>query len=682
MESSLGNGDEAMDVDPPAVPARASVSLSRRSGSELEQRATSLPLQHTAFTVGYVYSSEMMLHSSEEDHPEQPERVERVYHILQENGCLASMKRIPIRPAKRQEVLLVHSLAQWQSVINLRDLTRQDIVNSAAYYDGLSLYVHPSTPRASLLSCGGVIEASLAVARRELKKTFAIVRPPGHHAEPEKSMGFCFFNNVAVAVKIVQQLTPIRKVLILDWDVHHGNGTQRAFNDDPSVLYISLHRYEQGLFYPCGPFGSMESCGEGKGIGFSVNIPWPEPGMRDADYIHAFQQIVMPIATEFAPELVIISAGFDAADGDQLGECHVTPAGYAHMTHMLAGLAGGRVVVALEGGYNLDALSSSALSVGRTLLGEAPPEMSNLVASEIAAETVYLVAKEQSRYWKSINVKACEPRDEIESITFTIPELLKAHRQEYMYREFNMLEVPVMLYPDMEDMFSSQVMCSDDFYGEKPLVIFAHEFGNIRVEIADNINCDLHLEHSYLVDASKQIIQWVKQEGYALLDINVFPKPPRLAPDPTKTSEDYAGELIVYLWDNYVTLSPYPRKVVLVGHGPGVQAINRLLHERMLGVMNRASVIVQVVGFARIPMVPKGDPELTVWYREHSLVIVPTGHSTVRDSKQLKRHGRITPIDEEKPVKLLMRAMPIIKTHVKSMIGGAQNGRTRVPPAN
>lgn len=182
-------------------------------------------------------------------------------------------------------------------------MSTQDIVDSEAYYHDLSLYVSPSTPEAARLSCGGVIEATLAVAKGTVKKSFAIVRPPGHHSEPDEHMGFCFFNNVSVAVKVTQQLTDIKKVLILDWYASYplqlfmltnpclqgmytmvgrrmsvrclslynanapGNGTQRAFYDDPSVLYISLHRYDNGQYYPNGPFGSMLSCGEGPGLG-------------------------------------------------------------------------------------------------------------------------------------------------------------------------------------------------------------------------------------------------------------------------------------------------------------------------------------------------------------------------------------------------------------------------------
>ncbi|KAG6916665.1 hypothetical protein DXG01_005889 [Tephrocybe rancida] len=425
-------------------------------------RASSVPLHPSDYTVGYVYSTEMMSHFSRAPtgHPETPERISEIYKALVKHHHEPKMKRFPIRLVKKEEALLVHSEDHWDKVQAIKDMTDQEMANSEDYYEQLSLYIMQGTTRAALLSCGGVIESCLAVARGELKKTFAIVRPPGHHAEPDEHMGFCFFNNVAVAARVTQQLTPIKKILILDWDVHHGNGTQRAFNDDPSVLYISLHRYEQGTFYPCGPFGGMQSSGEGAGLGYSVNIPWPERGMTDADYIHAFQKIIMPIAMEFAPELVIISAGFDAAEGDDLGECHVSPAGYAHMTHMLSGLAGGRLVVALEGGYNLESISNSAMAVTAVLLGEPPSQLPPMVAGESATETVFLVAREQSKYWKNVDPKACEPREGLEDISFSIPEILKAHRQHYLYTQHDMMQIPLMS-PELERRFSTQIMCSN-----------------------------------------------------------------------------------------------------------------------------------------------------------------------------------------------------------------------------
>ncbi|CAA7259140.1 unnamed protein product [Cyclocybe aegerita] len=552
MDPSLVSSADSMDVDkdpaqPPEEMATINAALPRKP------RASSLPLKPPSHTVGFIYCSEMMLHCSPHGHPEQPLRIKSIFTILVHNQLDKLMKWLPIREVRREEALLVHSEDHWEKVVALQHMTVQQRIDSEDYYDQMSLYVMSATTRSALLSCGGVVEACLAVARGELKKAFAIVRPPGHHAEPDEHMGFCFFNNVAVAARVVQQMTPIKRVLILDWDVHHGNGTQRAFNEDPSVLYVSLHRYEQGIFYPCGPFGSMQSCGEGPGLGYSVNIPWPEKGMGDAEYIYAFQKVVMPIAMEFAPELVIISAGFDAADGDELGECHVSPVGYAHMTHMLAGLAGGRLVVALEGGYNLDSISVSSLAVTKVLLGQAPDMLPPLTANEAATETVWLVAREQSKYWKSVDPKACEPQQGLESISYTIPEILKEHRQHYMYKNHDMMQVP-MMSTYMEERFQSQVMCTPDIFQNKTLVFFVHEFGNLRMELQSSATCDVRLENSYLIDFSKELITWVKKEGYSLLDANLYPKPTNKtsAASRLKATEDIGRDVVIYLWDNYV----------------------------------------------------------------------------------------------------------------------------------
>ncbi|TBU50538.1 histone deacetylase complex protein [Dichomitus squalens] len=640
-------------------------------------RAASLPatLRESAYQVGYVYSSKMMTHSCIRSHCEQPERISRIFDILKQNGCLSEMKQLPIRRVLREEVLLVHSQSLWDKVLALHSLTDQDIADSEAYYNDLSLYVHPTTPYAAQLSAGGVIEASLAVARGEVKKAFAIVRPPGHHAEPDEHMGFCFFNNVSIAAKVVQLRTPIKKILILDWDVHHGNGTQRAFNDDPSVLYISLHRYEGGNFYPNGPFGSMTSCGEGRGLGYSVNIPWPEPGMGDADYILAFQRIVMPIALEFSPDLVMISAGFDAADGDDLGECHVSPAGYAHMTHMLCSLAGGKVVVALEGGYCLDAIANSALAVTQVILGGMPPQLEPMIASEAATETIYQVAMEQSKYWKNLDPKACEPIEELEPIAISLPEMLKSHRQDYLFRVHRMVEVPLMNQALIER-FSAQVACTPDIMENETLIVFVHEFGNLRIELESAMYCDVRQEHSYLVDCSKELLTWAKKENYAVLDVNVFGKP--YAKTKLKHTDDYAGAVMVYLWDNYIQLTD-ARQVILVGHGPGCAALMSLVQQRATGVMKSVQGVAQVVGNHNVPATPRDMEGLRQWYYDNSIVIVPSNHRIFQNPKTFKKHGSIFRIAEEKPIKLIIKAMPGIQSFIKEKLGaGARtNGEAK-----
>ncbi|SJK97611.1 related to Histone deacetylase clr3 [Armillaria ostoyae] len=639
-----------------------------RPSSPKGPRASSVPLVPSEFTVGVVYSTEMTSHFSLQDHPEQPARISHIWHTLIVNKCNTKMKWLPIRPVHKQEALLVHSEDHWDkrseqiTMLHL-DMTPQQIVDSEAYYETLSLYVMQGTTRSALLSCGGVIEACLAVAASDssLKKALAIVRPPGHHAEPNEHMGFCFFNNVSVAARVVQERLKLKRILILDWDVHHGNGTQKAFNNDPSVLYISLHRYEDGRFYPCGTFGGMQSCGEGPGLGFSVNIPWPEKGMKDADYIHAFQKIVMPIAMEFAPQLVIISAGFDAAEGDELGECHVSPAGYAHMTHMLSGLASGKVVVALEGGYNINAIAKSALAVTQVLLGEAPPELPPMTAGESATETVWLVAKEQSKYWKSVDPKAY-----FERATFSIPEILKAHRQHYLFTNYDMMQIP-LLSDYLDDRFSMQIMCTPDLLDNKTMVIFIHEFGNLRTELESSATCNLELERSYLVDFSKDFIAWVKKQGYSLLDINQFPKPFAAPTRRSQTPKDPTKEVLVYLWDNYVQLSNAER-VVLVGHGPGCQSMIDLVDHRWMLGNKLIKAVVQVVGNSKVPTVPKSD-EFKAWYTKHSLVAVPSSHpvygNTSQGKRDLRRHHHVIAIDETQPIKLIIKALPAIQDYVQ-----------------
>lgn len=663
-----------MDVD---VPSAKPASAAHRRGKAVvsERRASSLPPKNprpSLPVVGYVYDARMMGHSCISGHPEQPERIKRIYDTFRDAGLLSKMKKIAIREAEREEVLLVHSETLWDKVMAIGDMTTQDIVDSEQYYQDLSLYVCQSTPEAARLSCGGVIEAAMAIARGEVEKAFAIVRPPGHHSEPDEHMGFCFFNNVAVAIKVIQTWSAFKKVMILDWDVHHGNGTQKAFYDDPNVLYVSLHRYENGQYYPNGPFGSLKSCGDGPGLGYSVNIPWPTKGMGDADYIYAFQRIIMPIAMEFAPDLVIISAGFDAAKGDDLGECEVTPGGYAHMTHMLAGLAGGKVLVALEGGYCLDAIASSATAVARILVGEAPPELPPMAASDIATETIYQVALEQSKYWKCMEPKAVEPREEVQDITVSIPELLKAHRQQYLFKSHGMLQVPFVTQ-ELKDRFFSQVTCTSDIMDNETLVVFVHEFGNLRIELESTLMCNPHEEHSYMVDFSKQLIERVVGAGHALLDVNLFPKP--ITQQTRKryrdSKEDWSTDVMTYLWDNYIQLTN-ARKVALIGHGPGCTGIIDLLQHRAANCMRHVQAVVQVVGNYTVPGIPRDLPDVTTWYFQHSMVVLPSKHRAIQDQQTFrKRHGKIIISEEPKPILLITKHLPSIMHFVQRRLGKA-----------
>ncbi|KAK7053323.1 Histone deacetylase hda1 [Paramarasmius palmivorus] len=661
-----------MDVDPAPGPSNvdneAGPSNAGPPNTTEVERKSPHDVQESNLRVGYVYSVEMTIHFKASGHYEDPRRITRIWELLNKGEYHTKMKRLPIRPVTREEILLVHSEDHWDKVLAIEHMTPQQVADSEEYYETLSLYVMQGTTRAACLSCGGTIEACLPVARGELQKSFAIVRPPGHHAEPDEHMGFCFFNNVAVAARVIQQTTNVKKILILDWDVHHGNGTQKAFNDDPSILYISLHRYEGGTFYPSGPFGALYSCGEGPGLGYSVNIPWPKAGMGDADYLHAFHKIVMPIAMEFGPDMVIISAGFDAAIGDELGQCEVSPAGYGHMTHMLSSLAGGRLAVVLEGGYNIESSAKSAIAVLKVVLGEAPQELPPLTVSEEGTETVWLVAKEQSKYWTSVDPKACEPREDVEPIAFSIPEILKAHRQHYLYSEHAMMQVPLL--GELDQKFSTQIMCTSDLFENNTMIVFVHEFGNLRTELDSKTRCDVNLEKSYLIDFSKELITWVKKEGYSLLDVNVFPKPIAAPAKRSKSAPDVVTQMFTYLWDNYIQLSN-AKHVILIGHGPGCTPIMGLLEKRLSGIQKIVKGVVQVVGHTKVPIIPKYEDELRQWYTTHSFVALPHNHIVLGPEtkpKELRRYGTLCPIDESVPIKLIMRALPGIQEFIKRVL--------------
>jgi acetoin utilization deacetylase AcuC-like enzyme len=223
----------------------------------------------------------------------------------------------------------------------------------------------------ALNAVGGVQSAIDAVVEGKIRNAFCAIRPPGHHALKDKAMGFCLFNNVAIAAKYIQQKHRLAKVLIVDWDVHHGNGTQAIFDEDPMVLYFSIH---QSPFYP--GTGSAGDIGVGKGLGSKINVPLPA-GCGDADYKKAFEERLKPAAAAFKPDFVLVSAGFDAANGDLLGGMKVTPQGYAELTRIVKGIAeascNGRLVSMLEGGYDTEALAASVEAHVRVLIGSAAP---------------------------------------------------------------------------------------------------------------------------------------------------------------------------------------------------------------------------------------------------------------------------------------------------------------------
>ena len=252
----------------------------------------------------------------------------------------------------------------------------RDLMDEDDYTNRFSgdCYENMHTARAAYLAAGGTLEAVKAVcdptASNYVDTAFAIVRPPGHHAHCSKACGFCFFNNVPIAARVAQQKYNKKKVAIFDWDVHVGDGSSDIFYEDDSVLYISLHRFDNGLFYP-GSIGAHDRIGEGKGKGYNIHFPFSatkfgDEDQWDNDYIYACHMLLFPLIKAFKPDLILVSAGFDSAKGDPLGGIGVTPVGYAWITYGLRQLQSTMAVV-LEGGYNLEALASSSEAVIRVL---------------------------------------------------------------------------------------------------------------------------------------------------------------------------------------------------------------------------------------------------------------------------------------------------------------------------
>jgi histone deacetylase 6 len=339
-------------------------------------------------TTGLVYDEAFLLHAPPYEHPEHPGRLSAIWSRFTEDGLGGRCRRVEAREATREELLAVHTPGHI------------DRIEATAQRDFGELDPDTYTSRhsavAARLAAGGLIDLAEQVLSGGLANGFALVRPPGHHAEADRAMGFCLFNNVAVAAAAVRRSAGVRRVAIVDWDLHHGNGTQHTFEEDADILYFSTHQYP---FYP--GTGAIREVGRGNARGRTVNVAWPA-GMGDAEYLAAFDRVLLPIARTFAPELVLVSCGFDAAAGDPLGGMRLSAAGYAAMTQRLCAMAGGRIVLALEGGYNLGAISAAAAACTAVLLGNAPPPIDPGPPSVVAERVLSEVVEIERQFWPGI----------------------------------------------------------------------------------------------------------------------------------------------------------------------------------------------------------------------------------------------------------------------------------------
>jgi len=332
-----------------------------------------------------------MQHNPGDGHPESPNRLRVIYDLI--DNEFADLPRITPRLASESDLALIHDPLYIKTVSD----TEGKLFSRLDPDTGLSARSY----EIARLAVGGLLQALDSIHQTPGLRTpdpvFALVRPPGHHAEPARGMGFCIFNNVAIAAEYAKKKYGLKRVLIVDWDLHHGNGTQRAFYGDPGVLFFSSHQHP---YYP--GTGGFDEVGSGEGEGFTVNAPFP-PGFGDAEYIHVYSRILKPIAIEYRPELILVSAGFDPFVRDPLGGMEVTGEGFGALTGIVLDIARktcpGRILITLEGGYHKEGLRNGVRAVLLALLGK-----QNLpdtpVPSSKAEQVIGRIIQAHRKYWK------------------------------------------------------------------------------------------------------------------------------------------------------------------------------------------------------------------------------------------------------------------------------------------
>ncbi len=299
---------------------------------------------------GFVYHPAYLQHDMGAGHPEAPERLRAILARLESDGLVDRLVRLEPAPADDRWITEIHTASY------LADLHARSPASGHVALDP-DTALSARTLQAAYLAVGGALVAADAIMAGRADNAFCAVRPPGHHAERERAMGFCFLNTVAIVTRYLQRRHGLERVLIVDWDVHHGNGTQQAFYDDPSVLFFSTHQFP---YYPGS--GRATEQGEGAGAGYTINVPLPA-GQDDGAYRSIFQRVLIPAADAFKPDFLVISAGFDAHRDDPLAGMGLTEDGYADLTGLLTDVAArhcrGRLLSCLEGGYHLEALAGS-----------------------------------------------------------------------------------------------------------------------------------------------------------------------------------------------------------------------------------------------------------------------------------------------------------------------------------
>jgi acetoin utilization deacetylase AcuC-like enzyme len=340
-------------------------------------------------TLGIVKDERFADHAMGPFHVESPSRITAVNKIIEKELDVPFLL-IPPRPALEDELAWIHTRSHIAFLKETADKPPRMIDPDTS--------TSPKTYATALLAAGGGMEAVDAVMQGRVRNAFALIRPPGHHAEPGKAMGFCFFNNTAIAAERLVHVHGLRRILVVDWDLHHGNGIQNAFSARNDVLYFSIH--QAPLFPGTGLAGET---GTGPGEGFTINVPL-RPGKGDGDYLHIIRTILAPVASRFRPEFILVSAGYDVAAGDPLGGMRVTRPGFGRLTAELMTLAEAsaqnRMVFFLEGGYDKGALGEGLLETLRTLAGKSPSEIADPSLSPGLGEDLAPVLASIGKRWQ------------------------------------------------------------------------------------------------------------------------------------------------------------------------------------------------------------------------------------------------------------------------------------------
>ncbi len=333
--------------------------------------------------LGYLLDDRYLLHDPGSQHPESPQRLMAIQQALEDSGSSGRWLQLQPRMASIEELELVHDPSYIEQV-------EHAALHAPAFLD-IDTPVSSDSYRIALLAAGGILQCVDSICLGQLRRVFAFVRPPGHHADRKNARGFCLFNNVALAAAYARMHHKFERLAIVDIDVHHGNGTQSIFYDNPNVLYISSHQFP---FYPGS--GDFNEVGEGEGKGYTLNFPLPE-GTDDPNFIPIFSKIVPVVLGQFVPQIILVSAGFDGHYSDPLGGLNLTYEGYASVAASLIraaeGLCGGKICFVLEGGYNLQALQKCVRATMNAMEQKVPREL-----HVCEGPVFYEVAKQAARF--------------------------------------------------------------------------------------------------------------------------------------------------------------------------------------------------------------------------------------------------------------------------------------------